>query len=261
MNVFVGIATSGRRESLAHAIDSVRGQECQPDLIVVSVPQGEHARLKHDTGSPQIVGLQAPKGSCAQRNAILDYFNEKAGVLLIIDDDFILHKSYLRLLRRFMEAHRDVAILNGKLVADGICGPGLSAAQAERLLADVAEPDGGVVIAEDCACIYFSARLKDRGRVVKANIVAGVHLGVKSGRTAGVQLGYSQIVNPAYLVRKGTMNLHHALGLIFRNVAMNAVRSLKPEPYIDRRGRLVGNIKGCARIVRGQLDPRYVTKI
>jgi GT2 family glycosyltransferase len=288
MRVFVGIATSGRREVLAQAIDSIRTQELLPDLVVVCVPAEEV--ISADAAEPPVVILHATKGSCTQRNAILDFLGDQSGLLLIIDDDFILHKSYLRLLQKCMKANPNVAILNGVLAADGIGGPGLSKADAETHLANISGSEDDILV-EDCASIYgcnmainlekvgstrfdenlplygwqedvdFSAQLKKSGRVVRANIVAGVHLGVKVGRTAGVKFGYSQIINPIYLVRKGTMKFDHALRLICRNVAMNIVRSIFPESYIDRRGRLKGNIMGLLELTRGRVDPRHVTSI
>jgi hypothetical protein len=46
--------------------------------------------------------------------------------------------------------------------------------------------------------------------------------------------------------------------MIARNLVANAVRSLRPEPWVDRRGRLRGNVLAVADLVRGRLDPRRV---
>jgi hypothetical protein len=51
------------------------------------------------------------------------------------------------------------------------------------------------------------------GRVIYFPDCRGVHLGVKSGRTGGGKLGYSQIANPVYLMKKGTMG--YKIGLKF----------------------------------------------
>ena len=52
--------------------------------------------------------------------------------------------------------------------------------------------------------VDFSRRVAGYGRVVKVSAARGVHLGVKAARQRGVQLGYSQVANPVYLMRKGT---------------------------------------------------------
>lgn len=83
----------------------------------------------------------------------------------------------------------------------------------------------------------------------------GVHLGVKGGRVSGRKLGYSQVMNPIYLNRKNTMTLRHALEQIGRNVVANVIMSVRPEPYIDRRGRLFGNLIALFDIIRLRLTP------
>ncbi len=99
------------------------------------------------------------------------------------------------------------------------------------------------------------------GRIVRDSNLSGVHLGVKGGRTSGVRFGYSQIANPVYLWRKGTLHLDRALGQIARNVAANLRKSLKPEPWADRRGRVRGNFRAFYDLLRGRLDPRRVREL
>ena len=86
-------------------------------------------------------------------------------------------------------------------------------------------------------------------------------MGVKSGRVAGDRLGYSQVVNPIYMLRKGTMTFSQVAGQIFRNIMSNLARAAKPEPFIDRRGRLRGNLRGFADVLRGRLEPERAAAI
>jgi hypothetical protein len=88
-----------------------------------------------------------------------------------------------------------------------------------------------------------------------------VHMGVKSGRVAGDRLGYSQVVNPIYMLRKGTMTPKQVAGQIFRNIASNLAGAARPEPFIDRRGRLRGNLQGFADVLRGRLEPERAAAI
>jgi hypothetical protein len=100
----------------------------------------------------------------------------------------------------------------------------------------------------------FGAQLP--GRKVLTNAFAGVHLGTRSGReTNGERLGYSQIVNPYYLYHKGSISLAHALIRVFKNSSANAVKSLRPEPWIDRSARLRGNLIGVGDVLSGKADP------
>jgi hypothetical protein len=83
----------------------------------------------------------------------------------------------------------------------------------------------------------------------------GVHLGHKAGRGRGVTLGYSQIANAVYLANKGTVPTSHLLSGAVRNFLSNVVKSVRPEAYVDRRGRLVGNIIALSDVARGSFTP------
>ena len=57
------------------------------------------------------------------------------------------------------------------------------------------------------------------------------------------------------MLKKGTMKPDLVAIQIFSNVASNAVRLLRPEPYVDRKGRLKGNIRAIIEIITGELSP------
>jgi hypothetical protein len=73
-----------------------------------------------------------------------------------------------------------------------------------------------------------------------------------------VTLGYSQIANAVYLARKGTVPRSHLAHLVVKNLLSNSLRSLRPEPFVDRRGRLLGNILALADLVRGRISPERI---
>jgi hypothetical protein len=52
-----------------------------------------------------------------------------------------------------------------------------------------------------------------------------------------------------------------ALRLMARNLAANVVHSVRPEPYVDRRGRLWGNLLGIAHVVRGRIEPEHALRL
>jgi hypothetical protein len=109
--------------------------------------------------------------------------------------------------------------------------------------------------------IDFTSQLRARGRVVGMNTLCGVHLATKSGRISGVKFGYSQVANAVYLVRKGTVPAGFAYKLMARNIAANMVKSVRPEPYIDRFGRFRGNLLAAGHILMGRVDPEYILKL
>jgi hypothetical protein len=48
---------------------------------------------------------------------------------------------------------------------------------------------------------------------------------------------------------------------MLRNVTANMVRALASEPYVDRPGRLKGNVVALGDILRGRLAPERVTQL
>jgi GT2 family glycosyltransferase len=109
--------------------------------------------------------------------------------------------------------------------------------------------------------VDFSRQLAPFGSIVRISTACGVHLGIKSGRTSGLRLGYSQIANPIYLARKGSVSWPFALASLLSRSAKNMLRSLAPESYVDRRGRLMGNFVACKELVTGRLCPSKITAL
>jgi hypothetical protein len=109
--------------------------------------------------------------------------------------------------------------------------------------------------------IDFAARMRKHGRTVKTNAFVGVHRGVKGGRGSGVRLGYSQIANPLYLVRKRTLRPKTARRMIWRQFAVNHIRALRPEPWVDRLGRARGNWLAIFDALRGKLHPMRMLEL
>ena len=55
--------------------------------------------------------------------------------------------------------------------------------------------------------------------------------------------------------RKGTMPVPLVADHLARNIGSNLVGSFRPEPYIDRLGRLKGNMRAVLDVARGRIDP------
>ncbi|MGH1572240.1 glycosyltransferase family 2 protein [Methylobacterium sp. P31] len=108
--------------------------------------------------------------------------------------------------------------------------------------------------------IDFAVQVGRNGRIVKTNCFAGIHQGVKSSRTSGKQLGYSQVSNPIYLIRKGTMPVTFGAKLMIKNLISNHVKMFRPEPWVDRRGRAVGNWLAVRDLLTNRLDPEKILR-
>ncbi|MFD1559274.1 glycosyltransferase family 2 protein [Paraburkholderia silviterrae] len=282
-------ATRGRAELLKHVIASVDVQTVRPDLIIVSCVSHEDVGDLAD--HPSLLVVKGPPGLTAQRNTALNHVPDGFDIVIFLDDDFLMHCTWISEILNALDSDPTIACVTGTLLADGIHGPGYSFEQGRAILARAsaiteqlsAVPTAGpygcnmAFRASSIAGLRFDERLvlygwqEDRdfggqiwnrgGRVVHINTALGVHLGTKGGRVSGRKLGYSQVVNPLYLVSRKTMSLRDALHHVSRNVVSNFVRSLAPEPWIDRRGRLSGNLIGFWDCVRGRLTPERAEKL
>jgi hypothetical protein len=291
LKIAVGIATAGRREILSEATQFLKLQKRLPDyLIICPVPSDGVDSAMFDQFPAQTTVACGPTGLCAQRNMILSAAPD-ADIIVFFDDDFFADSEYLANLEAIFVAHPDITAMTGHLLADGANGPGLSVKEGLEILRSARHEyasdfekrfgtygcnmafrmnpirannirfDENLPLYGWQEDIDFSLRMAPFGRTIKSNKLLGVHLGVKSGRTSGVRFGYSQIANPVYLIRKGTMSWRHARMLMWRNIAANLVRSIYPEPWIDRKGRLKGNLIALADMVTSRLSPMRILQL
>jgi GT2 family glycosyltransferase len=294
MRIGVVIATLGRPREAGQVLERLRRQTAPPVRIVLSVEKREDLppACEAEGVGRTVEAVLGPRGLCAQRNRGMARVVEDCDVVVFYDDDFLPGRRSLEGVAALFAAHRDVAGATGLVLADGVSRGGIPWTEGETLIEayDRAPPEPPAILADlgwaygcnmayraaACADLSFDERLPlygwqedvdfagqiaRRGRVVKTNAFAGVHLGIVKSRTPGVRLGFSQMVNPVYLVRKGTMRASHAVRIMGGNLIANHLRALAPEPYIDRRGRLAGNWAGLLHLAAGRLDPERICSL
>jgi succinoglycan biosynthesis transport protein ExoP len=288
LSIAVAIATQGRRELLTQTLRQLESQTRPPDRLVVCSPSdadvdGEAlSRL-----SFQATALLGRRGLTTQRNRIL---SELGGTDLVVffDDDFFPANNYLERAEILFEARRAIIVATGQVLADGARTAGISPEAARERLARL-EPGSpadvksvysayGCNMAVRLAAAFenklyfdealpgygwledldFSRRASRFGEVVRDPALQGVHLGVKSGRASGVRFGYSQVANPYYLFRKRSITADVLLSFSLRNILANLVRTMRPEPFVDRKGRLRGNMLAALDLLRGKIDPMAI---
>jgi GT2 family glycosyltransferase len=286
LKIAVGIPTVGRAPTLREMLAELSRQTRQPDRVIVCATKPADVE---GVVSDAVSILLAKPGLATQRNAVINA-NGDADIVVFFDDDFLPHPAYLAAIERHMTADPRIVVATGRVLADGIGGPGLSTAQG---LAIMARAVTGTAIRPTFAgygCnmalrlapirrhgVWFderlplygwqedvdlSRRLAEFGSVVQLDAASGVHLGVKSGRVPGIRLGYSQIANPIYLSRKRCgYPLRWAVVHIARNLAMNALGSTWPEPHVDRRGRLRGNMFALRDLIAGRMMPERILEL
>ena len=289
MRIAVILASLGRHDIVSETNRRLAFQTRPPDLVCISVANPEDAPRPEDAGASEIV--LSPLGSCAQRNRGLEQIGNDADIVTFFDDDFVPSPTYLERLESYFQEHPDIAGVTGLVLADGVTGPGLSFDDADRIIADhsptpmneatrIEQPslygcnmsyrrkaieglhfDESLPLYGWLEDVDFSARVRQRGPMIKTDAVSGVHLGVKGGRTSGVRLGYSQVVNPIYLHRKRTITAPHSATLILRNMAANHAKALAPEPYVDRWGRVKGNWLAIKDVLSGNVEPQRILSL
>jgi glycosyltransferase involved in cell wall biosynthesis len=288
LKIAVGIASAGRPATLLENVAYIDSLKPRPDRIIVCVPNlDDAAGLSSHSGVELTVG---PRGLTCQRNRIIQAASADMDVLIFLDDDFVPAPGFIPRMASVFAENADVVIATGDVLADGILGKGLTQSEAMHVIKTAGERDEQVSeIYNAYGCnmavrlapivknrlafdeelplygwledVDFSRAIARYGRSVRISGACGVHLGVKSGRQPGKRLGYSQIANPVYLMRKGTISWTRALAQIGRNILANARGTLLNESVVDRRGRLNGNILALADVLVGRASPMRILEL
>jgi GT2 family glycosyltransferase len=289
----LGIPTRGRARILEETLTDVLLQTRPPDAIFVAYYDrsdlGDAPRL-----FPDVTFIKGSGGSCEQRNRLLAAVMDQFDLVFIMDDDCYLHRDYLLRTEQMFVHDPSVVATTGRLVENGATGPGLKGFYARGVLSSLgpsptleeAPPishfntDGcnmafrvapirqnnirfdenmpGYAWFED---IDFSRRLTPWGRIVLLPGALAIHLGAKVGKTSGKRYGYSQVANPVYLMHKGVYAWYRVFESVGRNLAANLVKSVHPEPWVDRRGRLLGNALALRDLLTGRLRPDRILQL
>ncbi|MET3587883.1 GT2 family glycosyltransferase [Pseudorhizobium tarimense] len=286
--IAIAIATAGRRDILAQTISVLDRQIRGADELLVCPARPEDVDMQGLSlyrGTVQVV--QGSIGSSHQRNAMVAA--SSADIMVFFDDDFLPAANYLEEVERLFAMDPLIMVATGHMIEDGAQGAGLEFHEALEILetdefagSPAVEPifNGygcnmairmapvrrfGVCFDEDLPLyawledLDFSRQLAAHGKIVRASQLRGVHMGTKkAGRSPGKRLGYSQVANRIHIHRKGNMSRYQAWDGIVRNFAANLAKSARPEPWVDRRGRLLGNFLAFKDLLTGRINPKKI---
>ncbi|MDU0310784.1 glycosyltransferase family 2 protein [Rhizobium sp. 10PS4] len=285
LRLAVGIASAGRPSILKETVDYLTALPDQAERLIVCVPVIDDAAGLADRLDVEVI--VGSRGLTSQRNRIIQAAAADTDILIFLDDDFIPAATFLSRMAAVFAANPDVTIATGEVLADGILDGGLSMPKALQVLetaGEGAEQVTEVYNAYGCNMavrlspvlqhalafdeqlplygwledVDFSRSIARYGRSVRVEGARGVHLGVRSGRQPGRRLGYSQVANPVYLIRKGTMSKGRAVAQIGRNILANTRGLLFNDRLIDRWGRLNGNLLALSDLLVGRLSPSRI---
>lgn len=289
IQIYVIIATCGRPETTAKLV-RLLGDQTRPanGVLVVGTCDDDVAGVAEASDAATI--MFAPRGLCGQRNAGIEVVRNQADAVVFFDDDFVPASDYLEAVEVLLLAEPNVVGLTGSLVDDGIlhdpilfedavhrlnvkrerpaqtghkpryslygCNMALRLSALGNLSFDESLPLYGWL--ED---VDLTFQLGQRGRLIESSQLTGIHLGQRSGRQSGRRLGYSQVANVVHLYRKGTMPPDTGWCKLRNNLMANLIKSIAPEPHVDRRGRLRGNLLAIGDLLRGRLDPGRIASL
>ncbi len=286
----VVVATKGRQQAVNRLLQILQQQTLPPSRVVISATEIADVGTRLDTWLNVDIILGSP-GTSIQRNRALDSLQESCDIVFFFDDDFVPSRYWIERAVRVFRADRAVAGISGQVIRDGAASDAVSWEEAERLIgeADVERSDdrlsdvadlygcnmafrmsaiGDAVRFDERLALYgwledkdFSRTAKKSGRLVQCCSLIGVHLGLKHGRVSGRRFGYSQVVNPWYLYQKGTMSVKEAWSNILMALAINGIKTIRPEAFIDRRGRFRGNVVAIRHLLSGICQPERATEL
>ncbi len=285
--IAVILASAGRPELLGEVVRDLGRQTRRDFTLVVSVP---------DAGSLPEGGLPAgtivvhDRGLTAQRNAGLDAVPEATHVFCF-DDDAVVREDFIEQAMAFFDGHPEVVALTGRVLVDGATVDEVRRPEADRALEDsLGEPVTGewAPSRELYGCNFafrpdavggerfdsrlplyswledhdFARRAMRHGTLARVHDCVIVHRGVKSGgREAHRRLGYSQVMNPAYLHHVGSFPLWLTLHETLPRFAKNAVRSVGGPEAGWRRERLRGNLLALGDVVSRRYTPERILEL
>ena len=286
--VAVVLASANRAPLLADVLRDIRAQTLQPDHLVVSVPDTASLPPVDDLGECQVVHAS---GLAAQRNAGVDAVPH-ADLVFFFDDDAVVRSDYLERGVEHFARNPGVVGLTGNVLCDGAAVEEIG---REDALGSLRRSEASVVSTatkrrrrtlygcnfayrpapadkirfDDRLPLYswledhdFARRLMRSGELIWAADCVIVHRGAKSGgRQAHRRLGYSQVMNPAYLYSTGSFPLWLALWEVFRPTAKNVVQSAAGEHRVWRRERLCGNAMAARDVLARRFTPERIREI
>ena len=295
--IVVIIASVRRPEELGRWVDHVARQTLKPLEMIWAITGDDDippAFRSHGL-PPGLTIVRCPTGLTKQRNCALTAIRTDPAYVAFFDDDYVPAKTCLADIVRSFELMPDVVGLTGTMLADGINSSGIPYDDAVAMVSRYEEQRGersptapslelwdglygcNMVLRADAIGderfdenlplyawqedVDFAVRVARGRRMGRTDGFAGVHQGVKGGRGSGKRLGYSQIVNPIYLICKGSMAPRKAVVMSAKNMLKNHLRIVNPEPWVDRRGRALGNWLAIWDVLKGRVDPNRVLEL
>lgn len=290
----VVVATKDRPQALNRLLDSLQHQTVRPDTIIVSACSPGDVDEKYFSAN-NIQVLFGPPNLPAQRNRALVQIRQKAEIVIFFDDDFIPSRFWIERVQMLLKNQPEIGGVTGRVLADGVKSTEITWATGQSIVTEADDSVSPISIDDristarvspyGCNMAFrasaiqnlefderlvlygwledrdFGSRAARRSRMAFTDRLWGVHLGASNGRTSGLRFGYSQVVNPWYLKKKGTMEPLDVHSYIVRALVKNTLGTVFRSSEIDRWGRLKGNLIGLMDILRSRWAPERISQL
>ncbi len=277
---------------LQGTVDCLMRQTLMPQEIIVAVT-GDEDYLPALLSTPRLRLVTSPAGSAIQRNRAIAELHPNSTITAFLDDDVELEDGYLAKICAFMEEHQDVAGFSGAPVLDKPKWGGMEREEARQILhntvLDASPPhesrelygcnmtlrtaavrqeqfDERLILYAYLEDRDYAARIARHGRTVFYTAAKLIHFGSRSGRVSEKLMGYTQMMNSTYLLRKGVLTPKEYGRLGLGTLGANLLRTLgiKHNGEADildratRRLRLQGNVLAIKDIMLYGIQPERV---
>lgn len=290
MSVAVIICTVDRPDALRRVLLSVHGQTLQAEQVVICLPDASKLPGDIADDSRNLI-VDGVKGLTRQRNLAVDAVPRDIDHIAFFDDDALPRADYLERATAILNASPEVVGVTGEVVRDG-AKERVELTETEMMAALEESWQSESVGSMDVKSLYgcnmvvranvvrqarfderlplyawledldFSRRSMAKGRLVKDCGVVTVHQGSNSGgRRQHRRLGYSQMSNPIYLWRKGSLTPQDLVPLVGKPLLANLKGSVVGSERHERRERLAGMGLALADVARGRLTPERMSDL
>jgi glycosyltransferase involved in cell wall biosynthesis len=285
------IATKDRPQEVSALLDTLALQTVLPDVIVVSACDRNDIE-QSIVDEKRVHVLFGSPGLAAQRNRALSLIQGKCDIIVFFDDDFIPSRFWIERIKILLAMQPEVGCVTGRVLEDGVTNGGLEWSYGQSIVnnedrkmaptnnhktQEFGSPYGCNMAfrATTIESLWFDERLAlygwledrdfgfrvaTRAKAISTDVVWGVHLGSKRGRVSGLKFGYSQVVNPWYLMKKGVLTPVDLCQKVLIGLAANLLGTIVTGSHVDRWGRLKGNIIGITDIILRRWAPERIVE-
>lgn len=284
----VVIFCSVNRPAMLHESILCVSRQSIPCRIVVSVP-GESDVARETRQLASVTVVYSAKGLTRQRNAAMDSIQDDPEMIFFLDDDMEMEDSCVEKLLLTLRERPDASMATCVNVAQGTYAAGtLDRETARRLILERQQvqqseqsemPFTSIHAAYGCMMalrgslrnkvrfderlpLYgfledfdFSLQCRKFGPILQNPNALAVHIEVTQGRMGDKKRGYSEVVNPFYILSKKT-------GARWSRVFLGSMRRTLRSAGLAVKGqgwqRLIGNLMGWANVATLRPDPEKI---